>query len=70
MNKYEVLGQAFEDLGTTLSDDLENLGETAEDNEQVAPLYTMYAMLLNMLSVARTSIAFAFDEIDAKDAIL
>lgn len=63
MRKWKALGQAFENIGTELMYECENMETNCEVNEEFERMYILYAMLLDGLKTQRKFISTVFDEI-------
>ena len=64
MNKWKVLGMAFENLGGELLCECENTGELARDTTTIDSLYSNYAQLLESIKAQRKVIHGIFEEMD------
>lgn len=62
IRKWKVLGRIFENLGTDLMYECENMETNCEAEESFEEMYILYAMLLDTLKAQRRFIATAFDE--------
>jgi len=62
MEKWKVLGRIFEDLGSELWVECENMETSREIDESFDEMYPLYAMLLHTLKEQRRFIAAVFDE--------
>jgi len=63
MEKWRVLGQIFEDLGSELMYECENMETNCKADESFDRMYPLYAMLLHTLKEQRRFIATVFEEI-------
>lgn len=63
MRKWKVLGEIFEDMGSNLMVECENMETNCEFDESFERMYPLYAMLLHTLKEQQRFIATVFDEI-------
>jgi len=67
MNKWKALGQAFENVGSDLLIDCENMGTLCENVKAFEELYSLYAMMLETIKAQHHFICTRFDEIDDRE---
>jgi len=63
MRKWKALSQAFENIGSDLRHECENMEINCEIDDRFERMYILYAMLLDMLKSQRKFISTVFDEI-------
>lgn len=61
---WKAVGQAFENTGTDLRVECENMEVACEEDDKFEIVYHQYALLLNMVNVQRKAINALFDTID------
>lgn len=63
MRNWKALGQAFENIGTELMCECENMETNCKSYEAFERTHILYAMLLDGLKTQRKFISTVFDEI-------